>query len=150
MFENLLKNELEKGKMYCKKKKWRSSNYAETREQCIQRFTKKYWEESLLRSYESRIPQKKDRGTETSEEFALLTEEIEKKKKAEKKVLELQMMMDEDQKIDTAIEIKVLRDACAEEAKLRRDLEADGLEKKLQMKEFKMKLKVFYCRESRF
>ena len=32
-------------------------------------------------------PQKKDRGTETSEDIALLTEEIEKRKKAEKKVL---------------------------------------------------------------
>ena len=101
-------------------------------------------------SYESRIPQKKDRGTETSEKFALLTEEIEKKMKAEKKVLELQMMMDENQKIDTAIEIKVLRNACEEEAKLRGDLEADGLEKKLQMEEFKMKLKVFIAEKADF
>ena len=95
-------------------------------------------------------PQKEDRGTETSEDFASLTEEIEKRKKAEKKVLELQMIMDDDEKIDTAMEIKVWRDACEEEAKLRRDLEADRLRKKLQIEQLKMKLKVFDAEKADF
>ena len=93
---------------------------------------------------------KKDKGTETLEDFALLTEEIKKRKTAEKKVLESQMMMDDDEKIDTAMEIKVLRDACEEEAKLRRSLEADGLKTKLQIEQLKMKLKVFDAEKADF
>ena len=139
MFEILLKNELQRGKdgevAVILKLEDNALGYFK-RNIGVKNCSSKIEEEETR-------PQKKDRGTETSEDIALLTEEIEKRKKAEKKVLELHMMMEDDEKIDTAMAIKVLRDACENETKLRRDFEANGLKKKLQIEQLKIKLKVF-------
>ena len=142
IFEILLKNELERGKNV-KRNDGEVAMMLKLEDNASGYFKRNIGVKNCVEDNQETRPQKKDRATETSEDFGLLTEEIEKRKKAEKKVLELQMIMDDDEKIDTAMEIKVWRDACKEEAKLRRDLEADGLRKKLQIEQLKMKLKVF-------
>ena len=142
IFEILLKNELERGKNV-ERNDGEVAMMLKLDDNASGYFKRNIEVENCVEDNQETRPQKEDRGTETSEDFASLTEEIEKRKKAEKKVLELQMIMDDDEKIDTAMEIKVWRDACEEEAKLRRDLEADRLKKKLQIEQLKMKLKVF-------
>ena len=129
MFEILLKNELERRKNVERKDNEVSmmQKLDDNSSGDVGRKTKNV----MCFERSKKILQTKDRGTETLEDFTLLAEGIEKRKNAEKKVLELQMMMSDDETIDAAMEIKVLRDTCEEEAKLRRDLEADGLEKKL-------------------
>ena len=149
IFEILLKNELERGKNV-ERNDGEVAMMLKLEDNASGYFKRNIGVNNCVEDNQETRPQKEDRGTETSEDFASLTEEIEKRKKAEKKVLELQMIMDDDEKIDTAMEIKVWRDACEEEAKLRRDLEADGLKKKLQIEQLKMKLKVFDAEKADF
>ena len=149
MFEILLKNELERGKNV-ERKDGEVAMMLKLEDNASGYFKRNIGVKNRFEDNQETCPQKKDRGTETSEDFALLTEEIEKRKIAEKKLLELQMIMDDDEKIDTAMEIKVWRDACEKEAKLRRDLEADGLKKKLQIEQLKMKVKVFDAEKADF
>ena len=149
MFEILLKNELERGKNV-ERNDGEVAMMLKLDDNASGYFKRNIGVKNCVEVNQETCNQKKDRATETSEDFASLTEEIEKRKKAEKKVLELQMIMDDDEKIDTAMEIKVWRNACEEEAKLRRDLEADGLKKKLQIEQLKMKLKVFDAEKADF
>ena len=149
MFEILLKNELERGKGI-ERMDGEVAMTLKLEDNASGDFKRNISVKKCLEDKEEKRPLKKDKGTETSEHFALLTDEIEKRKKAEKKVLELQMIMNDDEKIDTAMEMQVLRDACEEEAKLRRDFEADALKKKLQIEELKMKLKVFDAEKADF
>ena len=149
MFEILLKNELERGKNI-ERKDGEVSMTLKLEDNASGDFKRNIGVKKCFEDKEAKHLLKQDKGTETSEDFALLTEEIEKRKKAEKKVLELQMIMNDDEKIDAAMEIQVLRDACEEEAKFRRDFEADALKKKLQIEELKMKLKVFDAEKTDF
>ena len=149
IFEILLKNELERGKNV-ERNDGEVAMMLKLDDNASGYFKRNIGVNNCVEDNQETRTQKEDRGTETWEDFAVLTEEIEKRKKAEKKVLELQMIMDDDEKIDTAMEIKVWRDACEEEAKLRRDLEADGLKKKLQIEQLKMKLKVFEAEKADF
>ena len=149
IFEILLKNELERGKDV-ERNDGEVAMMLKLEDNASGYFKRNIGVKNCFEDNEEKGSPKKDKGTETLEDFALLTEEIQKRKTAEKKVLELQMMMDDDEKIDTAMEIKVLRDACEEEAKLRRSLEADGLKKKLQIEQLKMKLKVFDAEKADF
>ena len=149
IFEILLKNELERGKNV-ERKDGEVAMMLKLEDNASGYFKRKIGVKNCFEDNEEKRSQKKDRGTKTSEDFALLTEEIEKRKRAEKKVLELQMMMNDDEKIDTAMEIKVLRDACEEEVKLRKTHKADGLKKKLQIEQFRMKLKVFDAEKADF
>ena len=142
MFEILLKNEFE-GRKNVERKDNEVSMIQKLDDNSSGDLGRKTKNVMCFECSKKKILQTKDRGTETLKDFTLLAEEIEKRKKAEKKVLELQMMMSDDETIDTAMEIKVLRDTCEEEAKLRIDLEADGLEKKLQIEQLKMKIKLF-------
>ena len=98
------------------------------------------------------LPQLKDKQTETSEDFLskqhqrtsdlklMVEEEIAKRQKVEKKVRDLEAMIESDE--NTQMEIKVLKDLCQEEAQLRRDLQADALNKNLRIEQLKMKIKM--------
>ena len=98
------------------------------------------------------LPFFKDKETETSEAFLteeqqttsdlklMVAEEIAKRQKVEKKVLDLEAMIESDE--NTQIEIKVLKNLCQEEAQLRRDLQADVVNKKLRIERLKMKIKM--------
>ena len=94
----------------------------------------------------------KDKQTETLEDLLseeqqktsdldlMVEEEIAKRQKVENKVLDLEAMIESDE--NTQMEIKVLKDLCQEEAQLRRDLQADALNKNLRIEQLKMKIKI--------
>ena len=78
----------------------------------------------------------------------MLTEEKEKREKVVKDLSELKMTFEKD-KLEIVTETKVLRNFYGEEAKLRRDLVKDSLEKKLKIEELKMKIQLLETENKR-
>ena len=76
----------------------------------------------------------------TSDLDLMVEEEIAKRQKVENKILDLEAMIESDE--NTQMEMKVLKDLCQEEAQLRRDLQADALNKNLRIEQLKMKIKI--------
>ena len=58
--------------------------------------------------------------------------------KVEKKNLELETVIENDKMANTQMEIKVLKNLCEEEAKLRRDLQTGAVEKNLKIEQLKI------------
>ena len=97
------------------------------------------------------LAQKEDKGTSATDLLIqqeqqmettlqqMLEKEIEKRTKVDKNLLELEVTVVDD-KLDIMTQTKVLRDLYEKEAKFRRDLEADGSEKKLMVEELIMKI----------
>ena len=91
------------------------------------------------------LPELKDKQIKPSEDFLskeqqktcdlelMAAEEIAKRQKVEKKDLDLKAMIESEE--NTQMEIKVLKDLCQEEAQLRRDLQADALNKNLRIEQ---------------
>ena len=76
----------------------------------------------------------------TSDLELMVEEEIAKRQKVENKVMDLEAIIESDETTQT--EIKVLKDLCQEEAQLRRDLQAEALNKNLRIEQLKMKTKM--------
>ena len=98
----------------------------------------------FLEKQNSSLPELQDKQTEisspdflleeqqnTSDLEFMVAEEIEKRRKVEKKVLELEEIIENNE--NTQMEIKILKDLCQEEAQLRSDLQADALKKNLRI-----------------
>ena len=59
--------------------------------------------------------------------------EIKKRQKVEKKVQEVENNIEANENVNSDMETKVLKDVCEEEAKIRKELQADALRKNLNI-----------------